>query len=189
MVFVETELKGAFLIRLDKIEDERGFNARLWCAGEFEAHGLMPRVVQTNIIYNRRKGTLRGLHYQEPPFAECKLFRCIKGAMHDVIIDLRRESPTYRKSLAVELSAARYELLYVPERFAQGFQTLEDDTELIYQVSQFYTPASGHGIRYDDPAFSIEWPLDVSVISAQDRAWPDFDAVTNLAYDTMTEQR
>jgi len=188
-MFIETSLKDAYLVRLDKRQDERGFNARLWCEREFAAQGLMPRVVQTNIIHNPHRGTLRGLHYQQPPFAECKLFRCVRGSMYDVIVDLRPESPTYRQWLAVELSAARYELLYVPEGFAQGFQTLENDTELIYQVSQFYTPESGRGIRYDDPAFAISWPLPVSVISRQDTAWPAFSKVAGdltheLARDT-----
>ncbi len=174
MEFIETALTGAYLVRLDKKHDERGFNARAFCEREFAAHGLTPRVVQTNIIYNPHKGTLRGFHYQQPPFAECKLFRCVRGSIYDVIIDLRPGSATYRSWLAVELSATKDELLYVPEGFAQGFQTLENDTELIYQVSQFYTPESGRGIRYDDPVFSIPWPLPVSVISRQDAAWPAF---------------
>ena len=184
MIFIETKLAGAYIIRLEKKEDDRGFNARAWCADEFSSHGLMPRVVQTNIIFNRQKGTLRGMHYQEPPFAECKLFRCTRGSMYDVIIDLRPESPTYRKWQAFELNASTYELLYVPERFGQGFLTLEDNTELIYQVSQFYTPAYGRGIRYDDPTFAIHWPAPVSVISAQDQSWGAFEIVDTRPHES-----
>lgn len=176
MEFIESPLKGAFLIRIDRKRDERGFNARAFCAREFAGRGLVADVAQTNIIANSRKGTLRGLHYQAPPFAECKLFRCVRGSMYDVIVDLRPESSTYRRWWAVELRASSYELLYVPQRFAQGFQTLEDDTELLYQVSQFYAPEYGRGIRFDDPGFGISWPLPVSVLSRQDGAWPPFDA-------------
>jgi len=181
MIFIETPLKGAYLIRLEKKEDPRGFNARAWCAEEFAAHGLMTRVAQTNIIFNPRKGTLRGMHYQVPPFAECKVFRCTRGAMYDAIVDLRPESPTYRQWLSFELTASRYELLYVPERFGQGFLTLEDDTEVMYQVSQVYSPSHGRGMRYDDRAFGIRWPIEISTISDQDRAWPPFEIVEPVA--------
>jgi len=174
MIFIETPLKGAFVVRLEKKEDSRGFNARAWCTDEFAARGLMTRVVQTNIIYNPRRGTLRGMHYQIPPFAECKLFRCARGRMYDAIVDLRPDSPTYRRWWSCELSASTYELLYVPAGFGQGFQTLEDDTEILYQVSEMYSPAHGRGFRYDDPAFGIRWPIDVSVISEQDRTWPPY---------------
>ena len=181
MIFTETRLKGAYLVHLEKKEDHRGFNARAWCAEEFAAQGLMRRVAQTNIIFNPRKGTLRGLHFQVPPFAEAKLFRCVRGAMYDVIVDLRPESPTYRQWASFELTPGRYELLYVPEGFGQGFLTLADDTEVLYQVSQFYSPSHGRGFRYDDPAVGIEWPIEITTISEQDRAWPALDAVEALA--------
>jgi len=174
MIFTETKLPGAYLIDVEKREDHRGFFARGWCQREFEAHGLVPCVVQANISFNKRKGTLRGMHYQIAPYAETKLVRCIRGALYDVIIDLRSESPTYMQWLGVELTAENYRMLYVPEGFAHGFQTLVDNTEATYQVSQFYTPGAEGGVRYDDPAFGIEWPIDVQVISDKDRSWPNY---------------
>lgn len=174
MIFTETELPGAYLIDIEAREDERGFNARLWCAREFAELGLETCVVQANTIFNRRRGTLRGLHYQSPPHAEAKLFRCLRGAIYDVIVDLRPESPTYRRWLGVELDAASRRMLYVPPRFAQGFVTLEDSTEVTYQVSEYYAPDYERGIRYDDPAFCISWPTEAAVISPKDRSWPDF---------------
>jgi dTDP-4-dehydrorhamnose 3,5-epimerase len=174
VIFIQTELPGAYLVELEPREDERGYNARTWCQREFEEAGLTDRFVQANTIYNRRRGTLRGMHYQVPPHAENKLFRVTRGAIHDVIIDLRPGSETYGRWLSVELSAAVPRMLYVPGNFAQGFQTLEDDTELAYQVSAFYAPGYERGLRHDDPAFDLDWPLPVSVISEKDRGWPDF---------------
>lgn len=176
MKFTPLKLAGAYTIELEPIHDHRGFNARQWCAHEFAAHGLETKVAQSNIIRNRQRGTLRGFHYQVPPKAETKVFRVTRGAIFDVIIDLRPGSKTHGEWTSVELSANSYTMLYVPAGFAQAFQTLEADTELIYQVTEFYSPAFGRGIRYDDPAFAIPWPLEVSVISDQDRHWPDFKA-------------
>ena len=180
MIFHETALPGAYILELEKIEDERGHNARTWCRSEFEEAGLTACVEQANTIYNRRRGTLRGLHWQDPPRAESKLFRVISGAIHDVIIDLRPGSQTYGEWLSVRLAATEPRLLYVPEQFAQGFQTLADDTELTYQVSAPYSPDHGRGLRYDDPAFELDWPLPVEVISDRDRSWPAFAPVQPL---------
>jgi dTDP-4-dehydrorhamnose 3,5-epimerase len=174
MIFHETPLAGAYIIDLELREDSRGFFARSWCRREFEAHGIVAPPVQANISFNRLRGTLRGFHYQAAPFGEAKLVRCSRGAIHDVIIDLRPGSPTFGRHFAVELAAEAHRLLFVPEGFAQGFQALRDDTEVIYQVSQFYTPEAERGIRHDDPAFGVRWPLPVTVISDKDRAWPDF---------------
>lgn len=174
MLFSETQLKGAYIIEIEKLEDNRGFFARSWCQKEFEAHGLNPRIVQANVSYNKRKGTLRGMHYQKTPYEETKLVRCTKGAIYDVIIDLRPTSTTYGQWIGVELTKDNYKMLYVPENFAHGFQTLEDDSEAIYQVSQFYTPGAESGIRWDDPAFNIDWPIGVQVISDKDKSWPDY---------------
>ncbi len=174
MIFNETKLNGAYIIEIEKREDERGFFARGWCQREFEAHGLTPHMAQANISLSKKKGTLRGMHYQVAPYAEAKLVRCTQGALYDIIIDLRLDSPTYQQWLGVELTADNYKMLYVPEGFAHGFITLEDFTEANYQVSQFYTPGAERGIRYNDPAFGIEWPLEVQVISAKDQSWPDY---------------
>jgi dTDP-4-dehydrorhamnose 3,5-epimerase len=174
MTFRETPLAGAYLVEPELRHDSRGFNARQWCQREFEAQKLASTVVQANMIFNHAKGTLRGLHYQVPPAAETKVFRCIRGSIFDVIVDLRDESPTFMQWFGVELTSASRRMLYVPQRFAQGFVTLEDDTELLYQVSAFHTPACERGIRYDDPAFAIRWPLAPSVISEKDTRWPDF---------------
>ncbi|MDR7531962.1 MAG: dTDP-4-dehydrorhamnose 3,5-epimerase [Armatimonadota bacterium] len=174
MLFVETDLVGAFVIKLERRSDERGFFARTWCEREFAAAGLCTRFVQANVSRTRRRGTVRGMHYQVAPFAEAKLIRCTRGAVYDVIIDLRPESPSHRRWAAMELSADDSLMLYVPEGFAHGFQTLEDDSEVVYQVSQFYTPQAERGVRYDDPAFGIVWPLEVTVISEKDRSWPDY---------------
>jgi dTDP-4-dehydrorhamnose 3,5-epimerase len=177
MKFTALPLEGAYRIELERIVDNRGFNARQWCAREFSAQGIPIEVAQTNIIYNRTRGTLRGLHYQVPPMAETKLFRVTRGAIYDVIVDLRPASPTFGQWTAVELHADAYAMLFVPEGFAQGFQTLEDDTELIYQVSASYSPEHGRGIRYDDPSLAIPWPLAVTEISDRDRALPDLRSV------------
>lgn len=175
MIFTETELKGAYIIDLERREDERGFFARTWCQNEFEAHGLVARIVQANTSYNKLKGTLRGMHYQRAPYAETKLVRAVRGAIVDVIVDLRTDSPTYKRWISVELTADNRRALFVPEGFAHGFQTLEDNTDVSYQVSAFYTPGAEGGARYNDPAFDIQWPLPINVISDKDATWPDFE--------------
>jgi dTDP-4-dehydrorhamnose 3,5-epimerase len=180
MRFVETALAGAYVIELELREDDRGFNARTWCEREFREQGLTARLAQANVIFNRDKGTLRGMHYQVAPHAESKLFRVTRGAIHDVIIDLRPDSPTYEEWAAFELTQDSYRMLYVPESFAQGFQTLEDDTEVVYQVSERYAPEFERGIRHDDPAFAIEWPLEVEVISEKDAHWPDYQRMSGF---------
>ena len=177
MIYTCTALSGAYIVDLERVEDERGFFARSWCAREFESHGLNPRLAQCNISFNRKKGTLRGMHYQAPPHEEAKLVRCTKGALYDVILDLRPESPTFKQWLAVELTADNRRALYIPERFAHGFQTLEDDTEVSYQMSEFYHPESARGVRWDDPAFGIVWPLPNPTMSEKDRSYPDFGAI------------
>jgi len=177
MLFTETPLAGAFIIDVETHHDSRGFFARSFCRREFEAHGLNPAVAQTNVSFNIRKGTLRGLHFQYPPSAETKLVRCTRGAILDVIVDLRPESPTYLQHAAVELTADNRRALYVPERFAHGYQTLEDGTETTYQVGQFYTPASEGGLPHDDPRIAIAWPLAVTDLSDKDRNWQPLDTV------------
>lgn len=174
MIFRETHLPGAYMVQMERNADERGFNARLWCRRELEEAGLETRLNQSNVVVSGRRGTMRGLHYQRAPHAETKLFRCTRGAFYDVIIDLRPDSPTFKQWLGVELRPESYELLYVPEGFAQGTLSLEDDSELTYHVSEFYAPGHEGGVRFDDPAFGIEWPIDVSVISEKDRSWPSF---------------
>jgi dTDP-4-dehydrorhamnose 3,5-epimerase len=175
MIFTETRLGGAFVVELEKKEDERGFFARAWCREEFLARGLNPHLAQCGISYNEKRGTLRGMHYQGAPHEEAKLVRCTKGVIHDVILDLRPDSPTFERWVAVDLIASDYRMLYVPEGFAHGFQTLEDDTEVFYQISEPYHPESARGVRWNDPAFGIEWPLEVSVISEKDASVEDFD--------------
>ena len=174
MLFRETKLPGVFVIELQKHEDERGFFARSWCRREFEAHGLDPRMAQCNVSFNKVKGTLRGMHYQAPPCAEAKLVRCTRGAIYDVIIDLRRESVTYKQHVSEVLSSNNYKALFVPAGFAHGFQTLEDNSEVFYQMSTFYSPGHQRGLRYNDPAFRINWPVDATVISDRDRNYEDF---------------
>ncbi|MBD2091134.1 dTDP-4-dehydrorhamnose 3,5-epimerase [Microcoleus sp. FACHB-1515] len=180
MIFTETKLKGAFVIDLELRTDDRGGFARTFCAQEFAAHGLKPSVAQCNLSFNHKAGTLRGMHYQLPPAAETKLVRCTKGAIYDVIIDLRSDSPTYMQHIGVELTADDRRALYVPELFAHGYQTLTDDAEVIYQVGEFYTPGYERGLRYDDPAFGIQWPLPVTVISEKDRAWKSFEVAVGV---------
>jgi dTDP-4-dehydrorhamnose 3,5-epimerase len=221
MIFAETKLKGAYLIEIQKLEDDRGFFARSYCFREFEAHGLNPRVVQCNISYNAKKGTLRGMHLQVKPHEEAKLVRCTMGSIYDVIVDLRPNSPTYCQWFGVELSSAssqfavgsslltadsslltrssspltahgsvvaadrspltaHYTMLYVPEGFAHGFITLEDDTEVFYQMSEFYAPDSGRGFRWNDPAFGFEWPMEPIVISQRDNTYPDYEVSSKL---------
>jgi dTDP-4-dehydrorhamnose 3,5-epimerase len=176
MRFAETDLPGAFVIELERREDERGFFARAWCEQEFADHGLEKRVSQSNLAYNRKAGTLRGMHYQAPPHAEVKLVRCTRGAVYDVIADLRPESRTYLHWIGVELSADNRTAIYVPEGFAHGYQTLTDDAETYYQVSVPYAPSAERGVRWDDPALAIDWPLPDPILSEKDAAWPDFAA-------------
>lgn len=174
MIFTATPLAGAVVIEPERFEDERGFFARSFCAREFEAHGLNPRIAQCSFSFTRKKGTLRGLHFQRPPHAEARLVRCTAGALYDVIVDLRPDSLTFRRHFGIELSARNRKMLYVPEGCAHGFQTLEDDTEALYQMSEFYVPDAAAGVRWNDPAFGITWPLAVTVISERDRTCPDF---------------
>ena len=175
MIFKKTAVKDAFIIELEKICDDRGFFARVWCKNEFEAHGLNTRLVQANVASNKKRGVIRGLHYQISPYEESKLIRCTKGAIYDVIIDLRKDSPTYKQWIGVELSADNYRMLYVPEGFAHGYQTLQDNTEVTYQVSQFYTPDSERGIRWDDPTFNIKWPeTEKQIMTEKDQSWLDY---------------
>jgi dTDP-4-dehydrorhamnose 3,5-epimerase len=175
MIFEGTELPGVVAITFELQSDHRGFFARSWCQREFAAHGLNPRLVQCNISFNQHKGTLRGMHYQAAPNAEAKLVRCTRGAIYDVVLDVRPESPTYKQWIAVELDAENRNMLYVPEGCAHGFLTLEDETEVFYQMSEFYAPGAGRGVRWNDPAFQISWPISVKVISERDRDYPDFD--------------
>lgn len=169
MIFTELQLKGAFLIQQERAEDERGFFARSWCTREFAAHGLNPALLQCNLSFNARKGTIRGLHYQKAPHGEAKLVTCFQGAIYDVIVDLRPGSPTCRQWQAVELSGENLLSLYIPEGFAHGFQTLEDRTLVFYQMSEFYYPECAAGIRWDDASLGITWPLEVAAISPRDR--------------------
>lgn len=171
LIFKEAKLNGAYIIQLETIEDNRGFFARAWCKKEFEEKGINSNLVQCNISYNKIKGTLRGMHYQISPYQEAKLIRCIKGAIYDVIIDLRKESKTYMQWLGVELSDSNMKALYIPEGFAHGFITLTDDTYVFYQVSEFYNPDYERGILWNDPTFNIKWPVDVKVISEKDKSW------------------
>ncbi|MGV3706126.1 MAG: dTDP-4-dehydrorhamnose 3,5-epimerase [Arcticibacter sp.] len=177
MIFTETKLKGAFVIDVKRLEDERGFFGRSYCQTEFEKYGLNTSVVQANVSYNLQKGTLRGMHMQLAPFEETKLVRCTRGAIYDVIVDLRGDSATFRQWIGVELRADSYKMLYVPEGFAHGFITLEDNTDVTYQVTQFYTAGSERGYRFDDPAFGIVWPIEPLVISPKDLSHPLFESV------------
>ena len=176
MIFTETPLAGAFLIELERALDERGSFARVFDALAWQSNGLNSQIVQCSVSFNTRRGTLRGMHYQVDPWAECELVRCARGAIYDVIIDLRPDSPTFTHWFGAELTETNDRLLYIPERFAHGFQTLEDATEVSYQISQIYVPEAARGVRWDDPAFAVEWPdaEDGRVISARDRAYPDF---------------
>lgn len=175
MIFTETKLKGAFFVDIEKREDERGFFSRAWCKREFAAHGIVLDVAQGNINGSKKKGTLRGLHYQRAPHEEVKLIRCTKGAVYDVIVDLRRESSTYKGWIGVELRGDNHRMLYVPKGFAHGYQTLEDDTEVFYPVSEFYYAEAERGVRWNDPAFKIEWPaVEYRIVSEKDRSWPDY---------------
>lgn len=172
MKFTETKLPGVVIVEIEPIRDERGFFARSWCRREFERHGLNSDLAQCNISFNKRKGTLRGMHYQAEPQQEAKLVRCTRGAIYDVVIDLRPESITYRQWQAVELNAENRCMLYVPVGVAHGFQALEDDTEVFYQMSEFYHPEYARGVRWDDSAFGIRWPLPDPIMSEKDRSYP-----------------
>jgi dTDP-4-dehydrorhamnose 3,5-epimerase len=177
MIFTPTSLAGAFIVDIEPRHDERGFFARAYCARDFERRGLSALAAQGNIAFNYRKGTTRGLHFQSPPAAEAKLVRCTRGAMFDIIVDLRPESATYLQHVAVELTADNRRALYVPERFAHGYQALEDDTETTYQMGAFYTPSAQGGLRVSDPRLAIPWPLSPTDVSEKDRSWPLLDDV------------
>jgi len=172
MLFRETAIRGAYIIEPERHVDHRGFFARVWCKDEFERMGLNSNLRQSNIGFSTRKGTVRGLHLQTGPYAEAKIVRCTRGAIFDVIVDLRRDSTTFKRWFGVELTAENGKLLYVPEGFAQGYMTLEDYTEMNYHTSQYFNSPSASGVRFDDPAFGINWPLPAAVISEQDRNWP-----------------
>ena len=174
MIFEPTVIADVVEIKLEPRSDERGFFARTWCQKEFEMHGLNPNVVQCNISFNRQKGTLRGMHYQTKPCREAKLVRCTRGAIYDVAIDLRKDSSSYKKWISVELTSEKRNMLYIPEGCAHGFLTLEHDTEVFYQMSEFYLPDAGRGVRWNDPEFQISWPGTVEVISERDQTYPDF---------------
>ena len=175
MIFKETQLKGAFIIEMEPISDNRGLFARAWCQKEFEARSLVSCFVQNNITFSPKRGTLRGLHYQVAPYEEPKLVRCTRGAMFDVIVDLRPESPTYMQWLGMELTADNRKMVYIPGGFAHGYQILMDNTEVFYQVGQFYAPEYERGIRWDDPAFAIEWRMTENpILSEKDKGWPDY---------------
>ena len=172
MIFKETKLKGAFVIELEKFEDERGFFALSWSRRAFAEHSLESELVECNVSFNRKKGTLRGMHYQEAPYSQVKVIRCTMGSVYDVIVDLRRDSPSFKQWIGQELTATNRLMMYVPRDFAHGFQTLEDNTEILYMASAYYAPGEARGVRYDDPVFAISWPLEVASISDQDRNWP-----------------
>ena len=176
MVFKENKLKGAYIVEGEPIKDDRGFFARTFCKEEFTRHQLDPCVAQCSISFNTKKGTLRGMHYQTKPYEEVRLVRCTRGRIFDVIIDLRPQSPTHKHWDAVELTADNRLMLYVPKGFAHGFQTLEDNTEVFYQMSEFYAPEFARGLRWNDPVFAIAWPLDNPILSARDRTFPNFEA-------------
>lgn len=175
MEFIATNLPGVFEIQIERRSDNRGFFARTWCEKEFAEHGLNPKLVQCNVSYNSRQGTLRGMHFQLAPHAEAKLVRCTRGSIYDVILDLRPESPAFKQWLGLTLTAQNRVMAYIPEGCAHGFITLEDDTEVFYQMSEFYDPESARGVRWDDPSFGIVWPAKVEVISERDADYPNFE--------------
>ena len=174
MIFHETPLAGAYVIEPERRGDNRGFFARLWCQAELAKHGLVNRIAQANVGFSHRRGTLRGLHFQSPPHAEVKIVRCTRGSVFDVIVDLRKHSPTYQRWFGVELTEENFKMIYAPEGFAQGYLTLEDNSEIYYNTSYGFEPKSASGVRSNDPAFGIEWPIPIAVISDQDQKWPDF---------------
>src|SRR5246500_1081949 len=177
MIFTPTKLKGVYIIDLERREDERGFFARAFCQKEFESHGLKPTIAQANVAFNFKRGTLRGMHFQFPPYAETKLVRCNRGAILDIIVDLRPESPTYLDHISVELTEDNNRALFVPERFAHGYQTLRDNTDTSYQVGEFYAPDYESGLMHDDPRLGLEWPLPVAVISNKDQKFKLLDEI------------
>lgn len=178
MIFTETHLKDAYIIDLKKIEDNRGFFARAYCQKEFADHGIELNWVQANLANSKKRGTLRGLHFQKAPYSEAKLMRCIRGAIYDVIVDLRPDSSSYMQWLGVELTAENRRALFIPEGFAHGYLALEDDSDTFYPTSQFYTPGAEAGLRWNDPAFGIEWPFtDDLIITEKDQSWPDYEPV------------
>ena len=176
-MFRETALPGVFIIEPERREDRRGFFARTWCEEEFADHGLNPRLVQCSVSLNVLRGTLRGMHYQAPPHAEAKLIRCTGGAIWDVALDLRPDSPAFRRYVGAELSAENHLALYIPEGVAHGFQTLDDNTEVLYQMSAAYAPDAARGVRYDDPAFGIRWPIPEPILLDRDRNYPSVETV------------
>ena len=188
MIFTETALNGAYTLDVERREDSRGFFARAFCQKEFEAHALKPVIAQANVAYNHTKGTLRGMHFQSLPAAETKLVRCTRGSILDIIVDLRPESPTYLKHITVELNARNFRALYVPERFAHGYQVLEPETETSYMVSEFYSPPNDRALRYDDPMLGLSWPLPVSIISDKDRNAPLLETWHDRLVKEMTPQ-
>jgi dTDP-4-dehydrorhamnose 3,5-epimerase len=186
MIFEETKLKGAFVIELERRGDDRGYFARAFCMREFEAHGLKPVIAQANVAVSRAKGTLRGMHFQYPPAAETKLVRCTRGAILDIIVDLRPESPTYLEHVSVELDEDNQRALYVPERFAHGYQTLAENTHTSYQVGEFYSPEHEGGLKFDDPRLGLKWPLPVASLSPKDGQWKLLGEVGNEVKRRMT---
>lgn len=186
MIFTETKLKGAFILDLNRLKDNRGYFARAFCQKEFEEHGLKPTIAQANVAFSTTKGTLRGMHFQFPPAAETKLVRCTRGEILDIIVDLRPESPTYLQHVAVELSEDNARALYVPERFAHGYQVLRDKTETSYQVGEFYSPGDEGGLMYDDPRLGLQWPLPVDELSTKDAAWKSLDEIEDQLKKKMS---
>lgn len=177
MRFIKTRLEGAYVIEPEKLVDERGMFARVWCRNEFKEHGLATDMVQSNVSFSKKRGTLRGLHYQVEPYQEAKLMRCTKGAIFDVCIDLRPDSSTYKQWFGIELTDKNHKMLYVPQGFAHGYEMLEDNTEVFYLVSEYYHPESERGIRWNDLSFKIDWPIKENlIISGKDRNWPEFNA-------------
>ena len=176
MIFKETKLKGAFIIEPERIEDERGFFARTFCRYEFETHGLNPHLVQCSVSFNKKKGTLRGMHYQTAPHEETKLVRCTRGAIYDVMLDLRPNFPTFKQWVSVELTGENRRMLYIPEGVAHGFETLQDETEVLYQMSEFYNSEAARGVRWDDLSFAVQWPSKPLVVSRKDASYLDFQA-------------
>jgi len=174
VLFIETKLDGVYIIELEKMEDDRGFFARTFCQREFEAYGLNPRVAQCSTSFNKKKGTLRGLHYQVAPYEEVKVVSCKSGAIYDVAVDLRPDSPAFKQWMAVELTEDNRKALYIPAGCAHGFQTLVDNAEVYYQISEFYHPEAAKGIRWDDPTFGVQWPVENPFVSAKDTSWPAF---------------
>lgn len=174
MIFHDTPVAGARVLEVKRIEDHRGFFGRIWCQNELRQQGLKSEIAQANVGFSLKRGTLRGLHFQAAPHTEVKVVRCTRGSMFDVIVDLRPESPSYKRWFGIELSADNHKMLYVPEGCAQGYITLEDNTEMYYNTTEFYHPETASGVRFDDPEFGIEWPMAPAVISDQDRSWPDY---------------